>query len=193
MGDDPVDGGDDLRDVDGAGVVADLDVDDSGPGSDAGDVGTVVAGDDAGHVGAVSVGVAEAEVVVGGVEGEIGAVENLVAGETVDRHGAGVDHGDVDALTGVAGGVRPVGPHELVEIGQRSGGALGAVAGGRRAVEADRGRKQGCACGGGCHPDDGCGRHRDRNSGSLQTLEPLRAAWWTMDFHRVFLEAGPTM
>src|SRR5581483_5129466 len=102
---DPVDGGDDLGDVDGATRVGDLDVEQSSVGGQAVVLtvpGSVAAGDDPGDVGSVAIvvdiGVLRLRL---RVKGDVGAVDDLARhGESGDRGDAGVDNGDVDALAG---------------------------------------------------------------------------------------------
>ena len=114
----PVDAGDHLRHVAGAGHVADLDRDQAGirgdtqeargvSGIGTGDGGLVTAGDDARHVGAVAVAVQVGEIPRLGVEGDVRAIDHLARrGQALHRCDPGVDQGDVHPLAGEA-----LGPH----------------------------------------------------------------------------------
>ena len=96
----PVDGGDHLRHINGAVGRANLDVDDVRSRGDAAEATprTVVAGDDAGHVRAVPVRIEVTQGLGLGVEGKIGAVDDLARPvESGNRRNTGIDEGDPDS------------------------------------------------------------------------------------------------
>ncbi len=114
MLDHPVDGGDHLRDIGGPVGRGDLHVEQPGAGRHTQVLGAagrrhrgdavVASGDDPGQVGAVPVGVEMTKVVGLGLEGEVGAVDDLVrVGESGYRGDAGVDDGHVHALAAETG------------------------------------------------------------------------------------------
>ena len=121
----PVDGGDHLRDVDGAVVVGDLELDQPGVGGHpevVRGVGRVLrparprrlaAGDDPGHVRAVAVGVDGLVERVLRLEGEVGPDDHLGrrSSSAGDGRDAGVDQRDVDP------GARPAGLPQRLRAG----------------------------------------------------------------------------
>ena len=128
----PIDRRDHLRDIGSSAAIRNLERHDPRARRDPHETGRlapvvratrrrVTPGDDAGHVRAVAERVEVAQVVLLGLEGQVGAVHELVRGvESLDRRDARVDHCDVDAPPVVA--VRPEvgGPDD---IGRRLQGA----------------------------------------------------------------------
>ena len=117
--DDPVDRGDDLTDVRRTVTGTDLDADHPRVGGDAdealaavrdvrpaGGLDGVPADHDRRHVGAMAEHVVLRQCSVLGVEGQVGPIDDVAVGQPGHRRDAGVDHGDVDARTGVAAGPR---------------------------------------------------------------------------------------
>ena len=111
MGHDPVEPRDHLRNVGRTDGVAHFDIENLGVGghpeeevlagawAEVGRGTVVAAGDDSGHVGAMPKEVEIAEVLVGAVEGEVWPVDDFpLAHESIDRHHAGIDESDGDAL-----------------------------------------------------------------------------------------------
>ena len=115
MLDDPVDPGDDLRDVCRSRPVCDLDRNDAGIGGETGKAramahlgaavpGNVIsAGDDAGQVRTVTVAVQVATLILLRIERQIRSVDELArSAQAFNRRHARVDHRDVDVAAGIA-------------------------------------------------------------------------------------------
>ena len=149
---DPVESGEDLRDVDGAVGGADLDRGEHGAGRDP--------VDDAGQVGTVPVRVQVPRVAVHAVQGQVGSVDDVVGAQPRYRYHAGVDQRDPDPVAGAPGVPQLVGADHAGDVGDRGG----------RAVEppvAVRVRRRGTRCGaGGSRPEDGARDERDGGGGT---------------------------
>ena len=143
--DDPVDGGDDLADVRRTVTGTDLDADHPCVRGDAdealaavrdvrpaGGLGGVPADHDRRHVRAVAERVVLGQCRVLGVKGQVGSVDDVATGQPGHRRDTGVDHGDVDARTGVAVGPRGLRADHLADQVERAGIGRRVVAQGRR-------------------------------------------------------------
>ena len=132
---DPVDRGDDLRDVDGALRCRHLDAGQPGTGRDALELPAreqrrrVVAGDDAGHVRAVTERVQVPLRFRLALERQVRAVDDVAVGQPAHRHHAGVDQSDSDALARDSPAVHPVGADDRGDVVQVGDALVGDPAG----------------------------------------------------------------